>query len=188
MADADDAAHAPPMTDVVAPTVALRAFDPADGAETAAVVAAAVSGARPREVMPPDDSPDADDWTLARERAYARFLRARPAEETSYLVVEGAAVVGVARLRHDPAGVETGVWLVRPARGRGIGTVVLGLLVERAAAAGAQRLVADTTPDNVAAVASLRRHGADLREQAGTVAAVVDLGAVRTLRARGSSR
>lgn len=170
------------MTDLPRPAVTLREFDPADAAETAAVVAAAVAGAVPREVMPPDDAPDPDDWTVARERAYARFLRSRRDVETSYLVVDGAAVVGVARLRLGPAGAETGVWLTRAARGRGVGTTVLGHLVARAAAAGAEYLLADTTPDNVAALGSLRRHGAALREQADTVAAVVPL------RARGSSR
>ncbi|WP_433800036.1 N-acetyltransferase family protein [Actinomycetospora sp. CA-084318] len=162
--------------------VCLRALDPTDPDDLAAVVAAAVAGAVPSEVMPPDDAPDPDEWTVVRERAYARFLRSRPSDETSWLVVEGAAVVGVARLRHGAAGAETGVWLVRSARGRGVGTTVLGLLVERAAAAGAQRLVADTTADNVAALGSLRRHGAALRAQGDDVAAVVEL------RARGSSR
>lgn len=176
------AAHAPRMTDVARPAVTLRTLDPDDGPDVAAVVAAAVAGALPGEVMPLDEAPHPEDWTVLRERAYARFLRSRPPAETSYLVVEGTAVVGVARLHHDAAGAETGVWLVRSARGRGVGTAVLGLLVERAAAAGAERLVADTTPDNVAALAALRRHGAALREQADAVAAVVDL------RARGSSR
>ncbi|WP_018334096.1 GNAT family N-acetyltransferase [Actinomycetospora chiangmaiensis] len=125
------------MTEVLHPAVTLREFDPADGDEAAAVVTAAVLGARPREVMPPDDAPDPDDWTLARERAYARFLRSRRAIETSFLVVEGTAVVGVAWLRHDPAGAETGGWLARSARGRGLGTLVLGLLAARAGGAGA---------------------------------------------------
>ncbi|MEJ2869068.1 GNAT family N-acetyltransferase [Actinomycetospora sp. OC33-EN08] len=163
------------MTDVAHPPVTLRALDPADGSDVAAVVAAAVEGALPAEVMPLDaDSPDPEEWTLLRERAYARFLRSRPAAETSYLVVEGCAVVGLARLHHDAAGAETGVWLARTARGRGVGSAVLGLLVERAAAHGADRLVADTTADNAAALAALRRHGAALQGDR-AVSAVVEL-------------
>ncbi|MCD2188931.1 GNAT family N-acetyltransferase [Actinomycetospora soli] len=173
------------MTGPPRPRVTLRVLDPADAADVAALVAAAVHGALPRDVMPPDDAPEPDEWTVARERAYARFLRSRPPEETSYLVVEGVSVLGVARLRHEAAGAETGVWLARSARGRGIGTAVLGLLAERAADAGAERLLADTTADNAAALASLRRHRAALHEQGGEVAAVVELGA---LRGRGSSR
>ena len=162
------------------PLVTLRRLDVGDRSDLDAVVAAAVTGALPREVMPPDDDPHPDDWTLPRERAYARFLRARPATETSYLVVEGAAVVGVARLLRDGAGAETGVWLTRGARGRGIGTTVLGLLAQRAAEDGADRLVADTTADNVAALAALRHHGAVLSEHSDSVAAVVRLSGPRS--------
>ncbi|MFC5064160.1 GNAT family N-acetyltransferase [Actinomycetospora atypica] len=169
------------------PVVALRRLDVGDRSEVDAVVAAAVAGALPREVMPPDDGPHPDDWTLLRERAYARFLRGRPATETSYLVVEGAAVVGVARLRRDGAGAETGVWLSRGARGRGIGTAVLGLLAQRAAQDGADRLVADTTADNAAALGALRRHGAALSGDADAVAAVIGLGGPEP-RDPGSSR
>lgn len=169
------------------PLVALRRLDVGDRSELDAVVTAAVTGALPREVMPPDDEPHPDDWTLPRERAYARFLRGRPATETSYLVVEGTAVVGVARLLRDGAGAETGVWLARTARGRGIGTTVLGLLAHRAAEDGADRLVAGTTADNVAALAALRHHGAALTGRADAVAAVVELRGPRST-GRGSSR
>ncbi|MDL5155850.1 GNAT family N-acetyltransferase [Actinomycetospora termitidis] len=170
------------MADLAHPPVTLRVLDPDDGSDVAAVVAAAVGGALPADVMPPDGASDPEEWTLPRERAYARFLRGRPPAETSYLVVEGCAVVGLARLRRDGDAAETGVWLARRARGRGIGVTVLGLLVERAATAGADRLVADTTADNVAALGSLRRHGATVQESGSDVSAVV------RIRARGSSR
>ena len=130
------------MTTPVRPAITLRRLDPDDAADVAAVVAVAVAGALPGEVMPPDAAPHPDEWTLARERAYARFLRARPREETSWLVVEGTAgggdVVGVARLAGagDAANLEAGVWLSRTARGRGVGVRVLDELVACAAASG----------------------------------------------------
>lgn len=129
------------MSTSVRPSITLRRLDPADADDVAAVVAAAVAGALPREVMPPDAAPHSDDWTLARERAYARFLRARPADETSWLVVEGTAgggeVVGVARLAgRAAANLEAGVWLARTARGRGVGVAVLGELARRGQTAG----------------------------------------------------
>lgn len=172
------------------PLATLRRLDVGDRSDRSdldAVVAVAVTGALPREVMPPDDEPHPDDWTLPRERAYARFLRGRPATETSYLVVEGTAVVGVARLLRDGSGAETGVWLARSARGRGIGTIVLGLLAQRAAEDGADRLLAGTTVDNVAALAALRHHGAALSARSDTVAAVIGLSGPRS-RDPGSSR
>jgi RimJ/RimL family protein N-acetyltransferase len=129
------------MSTPVRPAITLRRLDPADADDVAAVVAAAVAGALPREVMPPDAAPYPDDWTVARERAYARFLRTRPADETSWFVVEGTAgggeVVGVARLAgRGAANLEAGVWLVRTARGRGVGIAVLGDLAARGRTAG----------------------------------------------------
>jgi RimJ/RimL family protein N-acetyltransferase len=129
------------MSTPVRPAITLRRLDPADAADVAAVVAAAVVGALPGEVMPPDAAPHPDEWTLLRERAYARFLRARPAGETSWLVVEGTVgggeVVGVARLTgHGTAALEAGVWLARTARGRGVGATVLAELVACARATG----------------------------------------------------
>jgi RimJ/RimL family protein N-acetyltransferase len=125
------------MTTPVRPAITLRRLDPADADDVAAVVAAAVTGALPWEVMPPDTAPDPDDWTLARERAHARYLRGRPADECAWLVVEGTAgggeVVGVARLAgHGTANLEARVWLARAARGRGVGMTVLAQLVATA--------------------------------------------------------
>lgn len=132
------AAHAAPMSTPVRPAITLRRLDPGDADDVAAVVAAAVAGALPWEVMPPDVAPEPDDWTLARERAYARFLRTRPPDEASWLVVEGTVgggeVVGVARLAgQGAANLEAGVWLIRTARGRGVGITVLADLAQRAA-------------------------------------------------------
>ncbi|HEY2225472.1 GNAT family N-acetyltransferase [Actinomycetospora sp.] len=129
------------MSTPVRPAITLRRLDRGDADDVAAVVAAAVAGALPWEVMPPDAAPDPEDWTLARERAYARFLRARPADEASWLVVEGVAgggvVIGVARLAgRGAANLEAGVWLARTARGRGVGMTVLGEVAVRGRTAG----------------------------------------------------
>lgn len=130
------------MSPPVRPAITLRRLDPGDADDVAAVVAAAVAGALPADVMPPDAAPDPDEWTVARERAYARFLRAPPAGETSWLVVEGVArggeIVGVARLAGcGAATLEAGVWLTRTARGRGVEFAALGELV--ACATGERR-------------------------------------------------
>ncbi|MCD2192206.1 hypothetical protein LQ327_02200 [Actinomycetospora endophytica] len=132
------------MTTPLRPAITLRRLDPGDADDVAAVVAAAVTGALPGEVMPPDGAPDPDDWTLARERAHARYLRARPADECAWLVVEGTvgggAIVGLAWLGgHGTATLEAGVWLVRAARGRGVGMTVLGELVTGGDGTGSRR-------------------------------------------------
>lgn len=116
------------------PAITLRRLHPDDADDVAAVVAVAVAGALPREVMPPDARPDPDEWTLVRERAYARFLREPPAAECAWLVVEGVVgggeVVGVARLSgYGGARLEAAVWLVRSARGRDIAPTALRQLL-----------------------------------------------------------
>ena len=57
---------------------------------------------------------------------------------------------------------ETGIWLARSFRGRGVGREALRLVKERAASAGAAVLVADTTAGNVSALALLKSAGAEL--------------------------
>lgn len=147
-----------------------------DGAGLADVVAAAADGADPLEVMPPMDGPPG--WTPARRAAYARFLAARLTVETCWVVVVDGRTGGVARLSPGPGTgeMETGLWLTRRLRGRGVGAAVLAELVQRARAAGARRLVADTTTANRAAVRALAGVGARLTsESSGTVSAVLDL-------------
>ena len=60
------------------------------------------------------------------------------------------------------AALETGIWLARSFRGRGVGREALRLVKERAASAGAAVLVADTTAGNVSALALLKSAGAEL--------------------------
>ena len=57
---------------------------------------------------------------------------------------------------------ETGIWLARSFRGRGVGREALRLVKDRAASAGAAVLVADTTAGNVSALALLKSAGAEL--------------------------
>ncbi|WP_346780718.1 GNAT family N-acetyltransferase [Arthrobacter sp. ES3-54] len=57
---------------------------------------------------------------------------------------------------------ETGIWLARSFRGRGVGHEALRLVKDRAASAGAAVLVAETTAGNVGALALLKSAGAEL--------------------------
>ena len=82
-----------------------------------------------------------------------------------YAIEAGGELVGMIRL--TPAGAdtseaETGVWLGRSVRGRGIGKAALRALIAEAAGAGVTTIVADTTPGNAAALALLRDVGATL--------------------------
>ncbi|NGO68444.1 GNAT family N-acetyltransferase [Streptomyces sp. SB3404] len=134
-----------------------------------ALLAVAVDDAEPEEVMPPVPGPPG--WTGERRDAFRAWHRARlpglegPLGEAAYAVVDGGRVAGSARLARPggrPGTLETGLWLGRSHRGRGIGTAVLGLLLDEATAAGAHRVIADTTAGNAAAIGALRRGGARL--------------------------
>ncbi len=57
---------------------------------------------------------------------------------------------------------ETGIWLARSFRGRGVGREALRLVKALAASAGAAVLVAETTAGNVGALALLKSVGAEL--------------------------
>lgn len=57
---------------------------------------------------------------------------------------------------------ETGIWLARSFRGRGVGREALRLVKARAASTGAAVLVAETTAGNVGALALLKYAGAEL--------------------------
>ncbi|WP_461035084.1 GNAT family N-acetyltransferase [Streptomyces mayteni] len=145
--------------------VALR---PMDEENLAALLATAVADAPPEDVMPPVAGPAG--WTADRREAFLAWHRARlagldgPAGEAAYAVADGGLVVGSVRLARagGPDVLETGIWLGRSRRGRGIGTAALRLLCAEARRAGGRLLVADTTADNGAAVAILRRLGATL--------------------------
>lgn len=79
----------------------------------------------------------------------------------------GGAGVGAGGARVGAGGarggaLETGIWLARSFRGRGVGRESLRLVKDRAAAAGAAVLVAETTAGNVGALALLKSAGAEL--------------------------
>ncbi|MGE3285554.1 MAG: GNAT family N-acetyltransferase [Pseudonocardia sp.] len=131
-----------------------------------ALVSAALADADPDEVTPPLGA----GWTAQRLGWLREYhLAPRPHRET-WAVVAGGAVVGAVRLTPvaDPvesptrpdemrnSRVEVGMWLVRSARGRGVGAAALRLALDLAAG---RTVVANTTAANTAAVAALHRLG-----------------------------
>jgi RimJ/RimL family protein N-acetyltransferase len=132
------------------------------------LLVAAVDGAEPEEAMPPVAGPPG--WTGARREAFRAFHRERragfegPVQEITFAVAVDGEVVGSARLRRteELAILETGLWLARSARGRGIGTAVLRALADEASALGAEALVAETNETNAAALGALRSIGSRL--------------------------
>jgi RimJ/RimL family protein N-acetyltransferase len=134
------------------------------------LIAAAVNEASANEVTPPITSDDLwsetrIDWLreLHRDR---RTGLSGPSGEATWAVMVGDSVVGSIRLKHtDESGVlETGVWLTRRARGHGIGTASVDLVLGRATTFGAHTVRATTTAGNSAALAVLRRLGFVLSE------------------------
>lgn len=73
-----------------------------------------------------------------------------------------AAAVAAADGSAGGAVLETGIWLARSFRGRGVGREALRLVKALAASGGAGALVAETTAGNVAALALLKSAGAEL--------------------------
>jgi RimJ/RimL family protein N-acetyltransferase len=145
---------------------------PVTEARLSRLVAAALDGAAPDEVTPPVTP--GERWTPERVEWLRAFHRDRrqgldgPAREATWVVVEvvgqgaeGERVVGSVRLRRtgDPGVLETGIWLVRDARGRGVGRWALQQVLERAREAGATAVRADTTVGNAGARAVLAALG-----------------------------
>lgn len=157
------------------PAVALVDIDEDVLAE---MVDTATADAAPNEVTAPLD--DGSSWTQARIewlRALHRDRRqglAGPLGEATWAIVLDARVVGAIRLRRTAESdvFETGIWLARRARGSGVATVALRAVLERARAAGASAVRADTTAGNSAALAVLRRLGFELRRAGDDVHAV----------------
>ena len=151
------------------PTVDLVPIDE-DVLDT--LLAVAVEDAEPIDVMPPVPGPPG--WTDAARAAFATHHRSRrpglsgPHAEVTWAIRADGVVVGAARLqRVGPGQLEMGVWLGRSFRGRGIGTALVPLLLDEARRLGAAVVVAETTTDNVGALATLRRNGALLTERPG---------------------
>lgn len=148
------------------------------------LLALAVHDAAPDDVTPPLGS--AAGWNPERIGWFRAYHRAAwgldgPAREKTWAVTAGGAVAGSVRLRRvpdlsGPCGVvETGIWLGRQFRGRGIGVPALLLVKAEAAALGAGLLVADTDAGNHAAQALLRSAGAELNPAGRRVTARITL-------------
>lgn len=146
----------------------------------AALVAVATADADPDDVTPPFGA----GWTPQRIEWLQSFHRDRRAglangdEETAAIRVDGR-VVGATRLHRSAettGDLEYGVWLSKAARGKGLSAPVLDLVAQRAAQAGASRLIAITTAGNEPALRTLRRAGAELhRDEDGGVRATIML-------------
>lgn len=159
-------------------------LEPVDERNLEPLLSVAAAEAEPEDVMPPVEAPTG--WSLARRDAFREFHRASfggldgATRTLMYAIVAGGEVVGMIRMTRcdDPGTAETGMWLGRSARGRGLGVAALRELLNVAAAAGMHTVVAETTPDNHGAVAVLRKCGARLREQGGKLRAEMCLDSV----------
>ncbi|MDT0168572.1 GNAT family N-acetyltransferase [Pseudarthrobacter sp. BRE9] len=139
--------------------------------------------ASPDEVAPPLDGPG---WNLERTAWFYSYHQAAaggldgPAAEKSWAVFSGSLIAGSVRLKREtssgtPSG-ETGIWLGRSFRSRGIGAAALDLVLAEARRAGLKRVSARTLAGNAVAQRLLAAAGAALTHHAdGTVLAVVEL-------------
>jgi RimJ/RimL family protein N-acetyltransferase len=76
------------------------------------------------------------------------------------VVVDGDAVGGAGyTARHVPGLAEVGYWIVAERRGAGLATAAVGLVAERALAAGIERLQATVEPRNTASQRVLEKAG-----------------------------
>jgi RimJ/RimL family protein N-acetyltransferase len=111
-----------------------------------------------------------DEWTPERIAWLREFHRDRrsgidgPLREATWAIVYGTEVVGSVRLQRTdrPDELETGIWLTRPARGRGVASAALAAAFVKATEAGARTVRATTTPGNAAALELMRRLGFDI--------------------------
>ena len=151
------------------------------------LLAVALADADADEVTPPlGGSPgwnaDRVRWFLDYHRAAAAGLEGAAREKT-WAVTAGGAPAGAVRLKvvssPGTAGsslvLETGIWLRRSLRGRGIGREAVRLVTLQAAAAGAAVLTADTATANAAARSLLAGPGATLADDGTRVTARIPL-------------
>ncbi|MCU1518610.1 MAG: family acetyltransferase [Pseudarthrobacter sp.] len=137
--------------------------------------------ASPDDVTPPVGTgsgwnADRTDWFRSYHRAAAEGLDG-PAGEKSWAVMCDGVPAGSIRLKRTTAGTaETGIWLARSCRGRGIGSIALGLVTAEARRAGLLHVVAQTTAGNLAALRLLAAAGAHITHgDGGAVSAAVDV-------------
>lgn len=145
----------------------------------------AVQDASPADVTPPLGSrPGWNAERLAWFRAYHRAAASGldgPAREKSWAVVCDGSLAGSIRLKRTapatagPGTAETGIWLARSYRRRGVGSAALRLVLVEARRAGLSLVVAQTTAGNHCAQRLLSAAGAVLMHDDGTVSAAVEL-------------
>ncbi|GAA2196042.1 hypothetical protein GCM10009848_66270 [Micromonospora lupini] len=156
-------------------------LEPVDERNLEPLLSVAAAEAEPGEVMPPVEAPAG--WSLARREAFREFHRASfagldgPTGSQMYAILVGGEVLGMIRMTRcdEPGTVEAGMWLGLSARGQGVGAAALRELLNLAARAGMRVVVAETTADNVGAVAVLEKCGAKLHEDGGKVHAEICL-------------
>ena len=170
------------------PTPGRVELVPVDDEVLARLVTVATTDAAPDEVTPsvtpgPVWTPQRIDWL----REFHRDRRAGldgPQREATWAVVVGGAVAGAVRLRRtaEPGAAETGIWLARSGRGRGVAGPALAAVVGTGRALGLTELRAETTSGNAPALAVLRAAGFCLAEPDadGRVAARMPLGDERS--------
>lgn len=154
---------------------------PVDNQTLEPLLAVAVADADPEDVMPPVEAPAG--WSPARCEAFREFHRASyggldgPTRNQMYAVLVDDEVVGMARLARldEPETAETGMWLGRSMRGRGVGAAALREVVQEACRLGIGTVVASTTRTNVAALTVLKKFGAQLRTEGEAVHAAISL-------------
>ncbi|WP_285661751.1 GNAT family N-acetyltransferase [Actinorhabdospora filicis] len=149
---------------------------PLDDPWLTSLTAVAVTDADPTEVMPPVDGPPG--WHPDSEAAFGDFHRARRAERVrnTYVIAVDGHAAGSLRLDWIAPGVlETGLWIARSARGKGVGAEAIRLALTEATTLGATRVVAETTVDNHGSRGALRRNGAAFTIDGDAVTAVFDL-------------
>ena len=139
--------------------------------------------ASPDEVAPPLGGPgwnlERTAWFFSYHRAAARGLDG-DAGEKSWAILADGSLAGSIRLRRVESGngvvADTGIWLGRSFRSRGIGTAALRLVLHEARKAGIAQVTARTLTGNLGAQRLLASAGAVLTpDDDGTVSAVVVL-------------
>lgn len=148
-----------------------------DDTVLAQLVEAATTDASADEVTPPLTAGPA--WTPTRIAWLRDFHRDRragldgPAREATWAVtVDGRVVASVRPQRTErPGMLETGVWLTRSSRGRGVGRAAMAVALREAAELGFTSVWARTTANNAGALTVLERLGFDLTRTDGGRAA-----------------
>ncbi|WP_163163494.1 GNAT family N-acetyltransferase [Arthrobacter sp. Alg241-R88] len=140
--------------------------------------------ASPDEVAPPLGGPgwnlERTAWFFSYHRAAARGLDGDAGEKSWGILADGS-LAGSIRLRRVESGngaaaADTGIWLGRSFRSRGIGTAALRLVLDEARNAGIAEVTARTLTGNLGARRVLASAGAVLTpDDDGTVSAVVVL-------------